>query len=218
METQFESEAHRPKAKRQKVAESSKQTTIGSWIYGLGQTVLQTASSVLQTDAESHSQSSSRRATKPRGNNQKTTAPLLVNKNFKEERQTLMPQLPHHLKLDVHHQESSSQVCGKPRGKQLCLDEESAAITEFEDDILHQNFINHPNATDVLELTKQSVPEDAPVDERVIPFPMYNDSELKFLDPNTKIGRQIGKSIVEAEFDDDCNTDEEMQMNASRLL
>jgi hypothetical protein len=38
------------------------------------------------------------------------------------------------------------------------------------------------------------------------------------LDENTKLGREISKSIVEAEIDDDCATDEDMKDNASRLL
>lgn len=97
-----------------------------------------------------------------------------------------MPQLPHHLKLDVHHQESSSVVCDKTKGKQLCLDE-SVDFSDPEENVLHPNFINHPNPTDVLELNRQSVPDDA--EDRAVPFPLYNDSELKFLDPSTKIGR-----------------------------
>ena len=47
---------------------------------------------------------------------------------------------------------------------------------------------------------------------------MYNDSDLAFLDSDTKIGREIGKSIVQADFDDDCATDEDMQLNAVRVL
>lgn len=86
LDTNFESEAHRPKAKRQKVAETSKQTTFTSWLCSFGQNVFQTATQALQTEAESYSQSSSRRGGKPRGSNVKTNAPLLVNKNFKEER------------------------------------------------------------------------------------------------------------------------------------
>ena len=39
-----------------------------------------------------------------------------------------------------------------------------------------------------------------------------------FLDPETEIGRQISKSIVQADFDDDCATDEDMKNNAQRIL
>ena len=39
-----------------------------------------------------------------------------------------------------------------------------------------------------------------------------------FLNPETEIGRQISKSIVQADFDDDCATDEDMKNNAQRLL
>jgi hypothetical protein len=38
------------------------------------------------------------------------------------------------------------------------------------------------------------------------------------LDKSTKIGNQISKSIVQAEFDDDCATDDDMKDNAIRIL
>ena len=38
-----------------------------------------------------------------------------------------------------------------------------------------------------------------------------------FLNPETEIGRQISKSIVQADFDDDCATDEDKKNNAQRL-
>ena len=47
---------------------------------------------------------------------------------------------------------------------------------------------------------------------------MYNDSDLAFLDTDTRIGRQINSSIVQADFDDDCATDEDMHTNATRIL
>ena len=47
---------------------------------------------------------------------------------------------------------------------------------------------------------------------------MYNDSDLPFLDSDTKMGREIHKCIVAADFDDDCATDEDMQSNAVRVL
>ena len=47
---------------------------------------------------------------------------------------------------------------------------------------------------------------------------MYEDKDLRFLDPNTEIGLEIGNTMVQADFDDDCDTDKEMQENASRVL
>ena len=58
------------------------------------------------------------------------------------------------------------------------LSEESSEINES--DML---FLNHPDAPDYLELSKQNEQKD------VVCFPMYNDSDLKFLDQNTDIGR-----------------------------
>lgn len=69
-------------------------------------------------------------------------------------------------------------------------------------------FENHPDAPDFLELAKQDESKDT------VQFPLYEDTDLKFLDQNTEIGRQIGKSIVAADFDDDCCTDEDMHTNA----
>lgn len=40
------------------------------------------------------------------------------------------------------------------------------------------------------------------------------DSSLQFLDRDTDIGRQVSKSIVAADFDDDCATDDDMKDNA----
>ena len=52
----------------------------------------------------------------------------------------------------------------------------------------------------------------------MLQFPVYQESDLMFLDKDTEIGRQISKSIVQADFDDDCATDDEMKNNAQRLL
>ena len=49
-------------------------------------------------------------------------------------------------------------------------------------------------------------------------FPLYDDQQLSFLDQNTKIGAEISRSIVKAEFDDDVATDDDMKANAERLL
>ena len=38
------------------------------------------------------------------------------------------------------------------------------------------------------------------------------------MDKSTKIGNQIAKSLVQAEFDDDCATDDDMKDNAIRIL
>lgn len=47
---------------------------------------------------------------------------------------------------------------------------------------------------------------------------MYLDSDLKFLNKRTEVSKQINSNIVPAEFDDDCNTDDEMVQNAQRML
>ena len=59
----------------------------------------------------------------------------------------------------------------------------------------------------------QSYPK--PVEEgTLVQFPVYEDASLPFLDQEHDIGRQVSKSIVAADFDDDCATDEDMQENA----
>lgn len=44
------------------------------------------------------------------------------------------------------------------------------------------------------------------------------DSSLQFLDRDTDIGRQVSKSIVAADFDDDCATDDDMKDNAQKAM
>ena len=66
---------------------------------------------------------------------------------------------------------------------------------------------HHPDAPDFLELTRVGLNGEK---DQTVAFPLYNDSDLPFLDQNTEIGRKIGKSIVHADFDDDCATDDEM--------
>ena len=44
------------------------------------------------------------------------------------------------------------------------------------------------------------------------------DSSLPFLDRDTDIGRQVSKSIVAADFDDDCATDDDMKDNAQKAM
>jgi len=61
---------------------------------------------------------------------------------------------------------------------------------------LHQNFHNHPNAPDVLELQLQSLPVNTPAYQLQMPFPLYEDCDLPFLDQKSEMGRVIGKSIV----------------------
>lgn len=55
-------------------------------------------------------------------------------------------------------------------------------------------------------------------DEPIVQFPLYVDASLPFLDRDTDIGRQVTKSIVAADFDDDCATDEDMQENAQKAM
>mmetsp|Transcript_13231 Transcript_13231/g.22450 ORF Transcript_13231/g.22450 Transcript_13231/m.22450 type:complete len:140 (-) Transcript_13231:32-451(-) len=49
-------------------------------------------------------------------------------------------------------------------------------------------------------------------------FPVYTDDRLRFLDRSTEIGRQVSQSLVQAEFDDDCATDEDMKANADGMI
>lgn len=63
-------------------------------------------------------------------------------------------------------------------------------------------------------LGKKFVEEDA----KVVQFPVYYDSSLPFLDKTTDIGRQVSKSIVAADFDDDCATDDGMKSNAQKAM
>ena len=52
----------------------------------------------------------------------------------------------------------------------------------------------------------------------LVQFPVYEEASLPFLDRDTDIGRQVSKSIVAADFDDDCATDEDMQENAQKAM
>lgn len=82
----------------------------------------------------------------------------------------------------------------------------------------------HGNCDDLLELQLQEKnmnrsrnefpPSKPSEDDTLVQFPLYVDSSLPFLDRETDIGRQVSKSIVAADFDDDCATDEDMQENA----
>ena len=49
-------------------------------------------------------------------------------------------------------------------------------------------------------------------------FPLFDDHQLKFLDRDTKIGAEISRSIVRADFDDDVATDDNMEQNATRIM
>lgn len=103
------------------------------------------------------------------------------------------------------------------------------------DEILHNSEVRnvrHSDCDDLLELQlqpkskssssqrdfscllpwkKQFSDEPSPT---LVQFPVYMDSSLPFLDRDTDIGRQVSKSIVAADFDDDCATDDDMKDNA----
>ena len=49
-------------------------------------------------------------------------------------------------------------------------------------------------------------------------FPVYEDKDLTMLCQDTPICHKINRCIVQAEFDDDCATDEEMMKNAVSML
>ena len=54
--------------------------------------------------------------------------------------------------------------------------------------------------------------------EHTLQFPLYDDCNLPFLDKDTEMGRKISRCIVEADYDDDCATDEDTAYNAITLL
>ena len=68
---------------------------------------------------------------------------------------------------------------------------------------------------DFLDLQLQNV---QPGEDNIESFPIYEDHQLAFLDQDTSIGREISRCIVQADFDDDCATDEDMHENATRVL
>lgn len=83
------------------------------------------------------------------------------------------------------------------------------------DDILElqlQDRTKKPSARTYSSCLKPS--EDGPL----VQFPVYEDTSLTFLDRETDLGRQVSKSIVAADFDDDCATDEDMQENAQKAM
>ena len=52
----------------------------------------------------------------------------------------------------------------------------------------------------------------------MLPFPVYMDHQLKFLDKTTEIGRVISRSIVETTIDDDCASDDEIVEHSKKSL
>lgn len=184
--------------KRQKIKDKKdhkKQQSLSSWIYNFGSNLITQAFGKEQQCSQA-SETKGRRSCK-----KKQTAPLLEKKFKEENRLTLVPELPQSQKLLQVTKNKPEQV----------LEE----LSEKEDSTFNEAdelFANHPEAPDFLELTRQNPNKD------VVEFPLYQDEDLRFLDPSTDIGRQIGKSIVQQDFDDDCNTDEEMMNTATRVL
>ena len=77
---------------------------------------------------------------------------------------------------------------------------------------LQQKVKNSTAGRSLLPCVRQS--EEGPL----VQFPVYEDASLSFLDRDTDLGRQVSKSIVAADFDDDCDTDEDMQENAQKAM
>ena len=119
-----------------------------------------------------------------------------------------------------------------PRGE---MGAKLTTIDTWNSEIVHNSEIRnarHSSADDTLNLqlqpknfsskegsqgllaSKKFVEED----EKVVQFPVYYDSSLPFLDKSTDIGRQVSKSIVAADFDDDCATDDGMKQNAQKAM
>lgn len=48
-------------------------------------------------------------------------------------------------------------------------------------------------------------------------FSLYNDCNVPFLSSNSTIGKQVHK-IIQADMDDDVQTDPEQEVNAKRML
>lgn len=127
-----------------------------------------------------------------------------------------MPTVADQFKLDMSQDNfTEKQNKKKKESVRLLFGEESHFMSsDNEENELHSNFINHPDAPDVLELTRLNIPNSHIHEDQQVPFPLYENKDIKFLNKNTAMGKLIGESIHTAEFDDDCNTDEDMQMNA----
>ena len=128
-----------------------------------------------------------------------------VNKQFAEERCSLQPQLPSSLRL----------LPNTPRNVTLPSQKKITYTNVFGSAYNYQQFEEPEVPFEFIDLEIQNPqnPED-----NIASFPLYNDEDLPLLDPSTKLGREISKSIVAADFDDDCATDDDMKANACRLL
>ena len=49
-------------------------------------------------------------------------------------------------------------------------------------------------------------------------FPVYNESDLPFLDPRNQQSSLIHDNIIRGDVDDDCQTDDEQRVDAKRML
>lgn len=136
--------------------------------------------------------------------NSKSKRPA-VHKQFADERCSLQPQLPLNLRL----------LPNTPRNVTL-PSQKKVTYTDVFGSVYNLPFSEQMDAPfDFIDLEIQN-PEDP--EDNIASFPLYNDEDLALLDPSTKLGREISKNIVVADFDDDCATDDDMKANATRLL
>lgn len=49
-------------------------------------------------------------------------------------------------------------------------------------------------------------------------FPVYEECQLTFLDPDTDMGSKVSRCIVQTTMDDDCATDEEIMVSSQKLM
>ena len=123
--------------------------------------------------------------------------------------------------MEADHEEEITVATHKPH-----------SITNWNAEIVQNSELRnarHSSANDHLDLQlqpKNVSSKKAPYlskkfadeDTKTVIFPVYFDSSLPFLDKTTEIGRQVSKSIVAADFDDDCATDDDMKHNAQKAM
>ncbi len=49
-------------------------------------------------------------------------------------------------------------------------------------------------------------------------FNIYEDSDLPFMNDKTEMGKEIKKTIIDGDIDDDCATDEEQMEDAKEMM
>lgn len=52
----------------------------------------------------------------------------------------------------------------------------------------------------------------------MVEFDLYDERDLCFTDPQTRMGQQLSQNLIEMTMDDDCLTDEETMLGAKKML